>query len=169
MSGGGNDRGGVVAVVVASEAAAAPAVAAALWRWWQRQRQRQRQQCQRHHGSVATTEAAAAPAVASASWWGEVADRDSGGTGSGIGRGCTGEFSRAKAKKSFGSTYARKIEAKKTSRSTIRATPKIGDFHFRRWWPIFTCDKYFAMLTSRPPGFSDVVAHGFCMRVPLRG
>ena len=28
---------------------------------------------------------------------------------------------------------------------------------------------YFAMLTSRPPGFSDVVAHGFCMSVPLRG
>ncbi len=25
------------------------------------------------------------------------------------------------------------------------------------------------MLTSRPPGFSDVVARGFCMRVPLRG
>jgi hypothetical protein len=28
-------------------------------------------------------------------------------------RGCTGELSRAKAKKSFGSTYTRKIEAKK--------------------------------------------------------
>ena len=34
-------------------------------------------------------------------------------------------------KKSFGSTYARKIEAKKTSLSTMYATPKIGDFHFR--------------------------------------
>ncbi len=81
-------------------------------------------------------------------------------------RGCTGECFRAKAKKSFGSTYARKIEAKKTSQSTIRATPKIGDFHFRRWWPIFTCDNYFAMLASRPPGFSGVVAPGFCMCVP---
>ena len=47
-------------------------------------------------------------------------------------------FPARKQKKSFGSTYARKIEAKKTSRRTIRATPKIGDFHFRRWWPIST-------------------------------
>ncbi len=39
-------------------------------------------------------------------------------------------FPARKQKKSFGSTYARKIEAKKTSRRTIRATPKIGDFHF---------------------------------------
>ena len=78
-------------------------------------------------------------------------------------------FSRKSKKTSFGSTYARKIEAKKKSRSTICATPKIGNFHFRRWWPIFTCDNYSAMLTSRPPGFSDVVARGFCMRVPLRG
>ena len=84
-------------------------------------------------------------------------------------RGCTGEFSRAKTDKYFGSTYARKVEAKKTSRSTIRATPKIGDFHFQRWWPIFTCDNYFAMSPSHPPGFSNVVARGFCMRVPLRG
>jgi hypothetical protein len=86
-----------------------------------------------------------------------------------IDRGCTGEFSRAKAKKSVGSTYARKIEAKKTSQSTIHTTRKIGDFHFRRWWPIFTCDNYFAMLTSRPPGFSDVVARVFCMHMPLCG
>ena len=84
-------------------------------------------------------------------------------------RGCTGEFFCVKAKKSFGSTYARKKEAKNTSRSTICANPKIGNFHFQRWWPIFTCDNYFAMLTSRPPGFSDLVAHGFCMCVPLRG
>jgi hypothetical protein len=49
-----------------------------------------------------------------------------------------GEFSRAKAKKRFGSTYTRKKESKKTSQRTIRATPKIGDFHFRRWWPIST-------------------------------
>jgi hypothetical protein len=46
----------------------------------------------------------------------------------GIGRGCTGEFSCAKAKQKIGSTYATKIEAKKMSRSTICATPKIGDF-----------------------------------------
>jgi hypothetical protein len=39
-------------------------------------------------------------------------------------------FPARKRKKSFGSTYARKIEAKKTSQRTIRATPKIGDFHF---------------------------------------
>ncbi len=45
-------------------------------------------------------------------------------------RGSTWEFSGAKAKKSFGSTYATKIEANKTSRSTICATPKIGNFHF---------------------------------------
>jgi hypothetical protein len=31
------------------------------------------------------------------------------------------------------------------------------------------CGRYFAMLTLRPPGFSDVVTHGFCMRVWLRG
>jgi len=78
-------------------------------------------------------------------------------------------FPRENEKKGFGSTYTRKIEAKKMSRSTIRATPKIGDFHFRQWWPIFTCDNYFAMLPSRPPSFSNVAAHGFCMRVPLRG
>jgi hypothetical protein len=39
-------------------------------------------------------------------------------------------FPAQKQKKSFGSTCARKIEAKKTSQRTIRATPKIGDFHF---------------------------------------
>jgi hypothetical protein len=47
-------------------------------------------------------------------------------------------FPVRKQKKSFGSTHATKIETKKTSQSTIRATPKIGDFHFRRWWPIST-------------------------------
>jgi hypothetical protein len=66
-------------------------------------------------------------------------------------------------KKGFG--YARQIEAKKLSRRTIRATPKVGDFHFQQWWPISICDRYFTMLTSRPPGLSNVVAHGFCMRM----
>jgi len=47
-------------------------------------------------------------------------------------------FPARKRKKSFGSTYARKIEAKTMSQRTIRATPKIGDFHFQRWWPIST-------------------------------
>ena len=47
-------------------------------------------------------------------------------------------FPAQKRKKSFDSTYARKIEAKKTSQRTIRATPKIGNFHFRQWWPIST-------------------------------
>jgi hypothetical protein len=51
-------------------------------------------------------------------------------------RGCTGEFSRVKAEKKFGSTYARKIEAEKLSQRTIHATPKIGDFYFQQWWPI---------------------------------
>jgi hypothetical protein len=39
-------------------------------------------------------------------------------------------FPAQKQKKSFGSTYARKKEAKKTSRRTKVATPKIGNFHF---------------------------------------
>ncbi len=39
-------------------------------------------------------------------------------------RGCTGEFSRPKSKKSFGSTYTKKIEAKKTSRRTIIRPPQ---------------------------------------------
>jgi hypothetical protein len=34
------------------------------------------------------------------------------------------KLSAWKWKKTFGSTYARKIKAKKTSQSTIRATPK---------------------------------------------
>jgi hypothetical protein len=39
-------------------------------------------------------------------------------------------FPARKQKKSFGSMYARKKEAKKMSRRTTVATPKIGDFHF---------------------------------------
>ena len=65
-----------------------------------------------------------------------------------LGRGCTGELSCAKAKRSFGSTCTRKKEAKKASRRTICVTPKISDFLFRRWWPISTCGHYFAMLTA---------------------
>ena len=116
-----------------------------------------------------------------------------------IGRGCTGEFSCAKARKKFWfHVRKKKKEAKKHHEKTIRATPKTGDFFFfRRWWPISTCGRYFAnnschpqigdflfwqwwpistcgcyfaKLTSPPPGFSDVVAHGFCMSVRgLRG
>jgi hypothetical protein len=71
------------------------------------------------------------------------------------------------SKKRFGSTYARKKETKKTSQKTTRATPKIANFHFQQWWPISTCGHYFAMLTLRPPGFSNVVARGFFMRVQL--
>ena len=40
-------------------------------------------------------------------------------------RGCTGEFSREKAKKtSFGSMYARKIEAKKCHKAQFLPPPK---------------------------------------------
>ena len=49
-----------------------------------------------------------------------------------------GELSRPKAKKKVWFHVHKKKEAKKTSQRTIRATPKIGDFHFRRWWPIST-------------------------------
>ena len=46
-------------------------------------------------------------------------------------RGSTGEFSRPKVKKRFGSTYARKqIEAKKTSRSTNEAPWKHNSSQF---------------------------------------
>jgi hypothetical protein len=46
-------------------------------------------------------------------------------------------FPEQKQKKN-GFTYARNIEATKTSQRTIHATPKIGDFHFQQWWPIST-------------------------------
>ncbi len=82
-------------------------------------------------------------------------------------RGYTGEFSCARAKNVLVPRTQEK-QSKKTSRITIRATPKIGNFHFRQWWPISTCGRYFAMLTSCPPGFRDVVAQEDCMRVPLR-
>ena len=76
-------------------------------------------------------------------------------------RGCTGEFSRVKAKKRFWFHVLKKNRRQKTSRKTIRVAPKISDFHFRRWWPISTWDRYFTVLTSCPPGFSDVVTRGF--------
>jgi hypothetical protein len=54
-------------------------------------------------------------------------------------------FPARKQKKRFGSTYAKKIEAyaKKIEayakqKKRHEATPKIGDFHFRQWWPIST-------------------------------
>ena len=78
-------------------------------------------------------------------------------------------FPRESEKKSFGSTYTKKNRSQKNVTKHNSSTPKIGDFHFRRWWPLFICDILFAMKTSHTPGFSDVVARGFCMRVPLRG
>ena len=42
------------------------------------------------------------------------------------GRGCTGEFFHAKAKKGFGSTYARKIEAKKCHEAQFVPPPKLA-------------------------------------------
>jgi hypothetical protein len=48
-------------------------------------------------------------------------------------------FPARKRKKRFGSTYAKKIEAyakKIEAKKRHEATPKIGDFHFRQWWPI---------------------------------
>jgi len=80
-----------------------------------------------------------------------------------------GAAPRESKKKGFGFTYARKIEPKKMSQRTICATPKIFNLHFRQWWQLSTSDCYFMMLTLHPPGFCDVVARGFCMRMQLRG
>ena len=62
------------------------------------------------------------------------------------GRGCTGEFSRTKAKKSFGSTYARarKKEATQSHEEQFVPPPKMTISTFNN----------FAMLTLHPPGFS---------------
>ena len=114
---------------------------ASWWQWW-RKRQRRRQQWQRHCGSGGSARGSGSASSGSgimAVWrlqkqrwcqqWqqhhgGGGGDRDSGGTGSGIGRGCTGEFSRMKTEKSFGSTYARKINAKKRHKAQFVPPPK---------------------------------------------
>jgi hypothetical protein len=54
------------------------------------------------------------------------------------------------------------------AKRTTRTTPKITNFCSQRWWPISTWGHYFAIFTSRPPSFSNVVAHGICMRMALR-
>ncbi len=115
-----------------------------------------------------------------------------------IGRGCTGEFSCAKARKKFWfHVRKKKKKPKKHHEKQFAPPPKLVIFFFRQWWPISTCGRYFAInschpqisdflfwqwwpistcgryfvkLTSPPPGFSDVVAHGFCMSMRvLRG
>jgi hypothetical protein len=48
-------------------------------------------------------------------------------------RGCTGEFSRPKVKKGLVPCMLKKLKRKKHH----EATPKIGNFHIRQWWPIF--------------------------------
>jgi hypothetical protein len=72
-------------------------------------------------------------------------DNDNNASKYDMGRGCTGEFFCAKVKKVLVPRTQEK-RSQKTSRRTIRATPQIGDFHFRQWWPLSTCGLYFALL-----------------------
>jgi hypothetical protein len=44
----------------------------------------------------------------------------------------------ARKQKKFWFHVRKKNRSQKTSQRTIRATPKIGNFHFRRWLPIST-------------------------------
>ena len=47
-----------------------------------------------------------------------------------FGRGCNGEFSRAKPKKSFGSTYTKKVKRKKRHKAQFVPPPKSAIFTF---------------------------------------
>ncbi len=83
-------------------------------------------------------------------------------------RGCTGEFSCAKAKKVLVPRTQEKTRRKKRHEAQFMPPPKSAISTFNKGGQ-YSTDNYFAMLASRPPGFRDVVAHVFCMRVQLRG
>ena len=80
-------------------------------------------------------------------------------------RGCTGKFSRLYlSKKKFWFHVCKKNRRQKTSQSTIRATPKIGDFHFRQYSP--SVDVLFVGMRKCVPvcTFLLFLAHEFLRR-----
>ena len=89
--------------------------------------------------------------------------------GSSVGRGCTPEFSRAKAKKRrFGSTYATKNGRAGRATSHFYPSDKSPIFYKTASEEIDPCDIIIAPLLGGARDSGDAVAGGYHLRVPLR-